>query len=853
MISKASLASQIARLAQNGRPGGQNAVPMPDLGAFSPVVSSYHEWMSGFGVGKPLPRPVLDFLSGAFGPLAPITPFAIDRPDEESGRPGPRRWQYPVGLNLPQYPGNLKLISFANLRAYADLYSVARTCVQLRKQEILGLEWDIVPTSEAHEAMRGDKAALAEFQERRNIALGFWRRPDPNYNNISSWLSACLEDLFVIDALSLYLHPTRLPGSGPFGSDLAALEVLDGSTIYPLVDVAGASPRPPAPAYQQYIWGVPRVDLMTIMLEEDQERIKEELGEPVRQYRGDQLLYAPYVTRSFTPYGFPPMEQAILPITIGLRRQQWALDFFSEGSIPGMFVIAPPEWTPQQIRTFQDSLNALGGDVAMKWRVIVLPGGSKPELQKPPEVASAADQFIVESVLMAFDVKPMELGVAPSGQHGLGGRGLAEASQKAAQRHSLVPLLRWLESAVFDYVIQNVWGQRDMRFRFIGAEETEDEGTKAETMRTYVSAGILTLDEARLAIDQEPYGLPETSSPQVLTASGYVPVTAPAQPQTTAPDGGTGQEPPGVEPGESPEQPSRGESEGNQPAAAPEPAEESETHAAGKAASTYDELEQLKQYLRHGRDPNRFRSVVIPASLVKVISARYLAGDRAAFSWARALLKMRDAKDEAINKIMDDLAHKLGGLAGRLVKGDIVDMHFVDSAVAELQAAYQKALEGGGKAEYEGYELTAEDINIALQYAVQQRQYLAGLAEDVMGMATSEAGEPMLDEGQAASLRNRLGLYASTAYARWEEGRLHGYKARTGDTSPRITWHTVGDSNVCELCAERDGRVYKEEDLPGFPGDGGFGDLCEGAVNCRCFLSWSPGEEMEPVEEEACD
>jgi hypothetical protein len=587
---------------------------------------------------------------------------------------------------------------------------------------------------------------------------------------------------------------------------------------------------------------------MTIMLEEDQERIKEELGEPVRQYRGDQLLYAPYVTRSFTPYGFPPMEQAILPITIGLRRQQWALDFFSEGSIPGMFVIAPPEWTPQQIRTFQDSLNALGGDVAMKWRVIVLPGGSKPELQKPPEVASAADQFIVESVLMAFDVKPMELGVAPSGQHGLGGRGLAEASQKAAQRHSLVPLLRWLESAVFDYVIQNVWGQRDMRFRFIGAEEMEDEGTKAETMKTYVSAGILTLDEARMAIDQEPYGLPGTGTPLVLTATGYVPVTGTALPETAASDGGTAEEPAPEAQGE----PAAVSGE-NAPAPAPEPARESESHPEVKAANPYEELERLGRYLRRGRDPGRFRSDVLPASLVKAVAVGYAAGDRSALPRVRRLLKMREARDETVNKIMEDLAHKLGGLAGKLAKGDIVDMAFVDGAVDELKAAYQKALEGGGKAEYEGYELTAEDINIALQYAVQQRQYLAGLASDVMEMATSEVGEPMLDEGQAAALRNRLGLYASTAYARWEEGRLHGYKARTGDTSPRITWHTVGDSEVCELCAERDGEVYKENDLPGFPGDGGFGDLCEGAVNCRCFLSWSPGEETEPVEEGAGD
>src|ERR1035437_3432732 len=301
MANKTDLIKRVSFALKASQPGlgaGMGMLPyQPGAGGMSPVVTAYHEWSSGSKYGSPLPRPLEDFITGAFGPSAPIVPFAIDEPDDDSGRPAPRRWQYPLSTNLPHLPGSTKMVQFATLREYAEKYSVARTCVQVRKAEVVGLDWDIVPTSEKSEAIGTDKAALKEFKARRDEALEFWKRPDSNYLNFKSWLFALLEEIFVPDALALYLHPTRVAGKGPFGSSIAALDLLDGSMVYPLVDVTGATPRPPAPAYQLYLQGVPRVDLTTIILESDADRLKE-FGPPADEYRGDQLLYAPYNRRA---------------------------------------------------------------------------------------------------------------------------------------------------------------------------------------------------------------------------------------------------------------------------------------------------------------------------------------------------------------------------------------------------------------------------------------------------------------------------------------------------------------------------------------------------------------------------
>ena len=74
-------------------------------------------------------------------------------------------------------------------------------------------------------------------------------------NNFHTEPFGLLEDVFVVDALSLYIHPSRVPGKGLLGSDLAALEVLDGTTIRPLLDVRGGTPRPPASCPWGGSWG----------------------------------------------------------------------------------------------------------------------------------------------------------------------------------------------------------------------------------------------------------------------------------------------------------------------------------------------------------------------------------------------------------------------------------------------------------------------------------------------------------------------------------------------------------------------------------------------------------------------
>lgn len=132
-----------AVLAASGNPGVGSGTPNVQ-GGLSPLVASYTQQYSVNRPYSPLPRPASVFLEGAFGPGSPITAMPIDPPREDTQRPDVRRFQYDVNYNYPVgTPGSegYKLAPFATLRALADSYSLARTCVDKRKSEIIGLEW----------------------------------------------------------------------------------------------------------------------------------------------------------------------------------------------------------------------------------------------------------------------------------------------------------------------------------------------------------------------------------------------------------------------------------------------------------------------------------------------------------------------------------------------------------------------------------------------------------------------------------------------------------------------------------------------------------------------------------------
>ena len=116
-----------------------------------------------------------------FGPGDPLPPVAQE---QAVGR----QFDYPVFANIQMTPRSGEPVSFAQMRALADGYDLLRLVIETRKDQMVKMQWKVVPKDE-------DKEADGRCQQVQDF-LAF---PDQEHN-FQTWLRMVLEDLFVIDA-----------------------------------------------------------------------------------------------------------------------------------------------------------------------------------------------------------------------------------------------------------------------------------------------------------------------------------------------------------------------------------------------------------------------------------------------------------------------------------------------------------------------------------------------------------------------------------------------------------------------------------------------------------------------------
>lgn len=455
------------------------------------------QWTQGQTTGL-LPRPPEQFIQGAFGPSLPASVTPLD-PRQPNGGVLPRRDQYPVGYNLPTPPGQYKLVDFRTLRQLSRIYDIARRCINVRRQEVAQMNWAI--------AMKDDKATPDDATVRDIEA--FFENPDPIRGmRWDTWIKLVIEEVLVTDALAIYPHLSWGPRGGRAHTDLYALEVLDGTTIKPLIDERGTTPDPPAPAYQQFLWGIPRSEFAAD-------------PKPDFEFQAQQLYYEVYSPSTDSLYGFSSLESIILNVNLALKRQQWWTSYYTDGTVPAMLIEAPANWNSLELREFEENWNSmLASDAGWKHRMKFSPGKAQ-ELKPPLNTGTdmtMLDQWLAKITCMGFDVTPIELGLDP--QSGLGGAGWSEQQENVLYRKSLQPLTAWIEGWIND-IIAKWFGRPDIVFRFVFAE-IEDAVKKAQRNQFLFQNAQRTPNELRVEDGLDPVSDPNGDELVVVTRQGPV-------------------------------------------------------------------------------------------------------------------------------------------------------------------------------------------------------------------------------------------------------------------------------------------------------------------------------------------
>jgi 8-oxo-dGTP pyrophosphatase MutT (NUDIX family)/phage portal protein BeeE len=410
--------------------------------------------------------------------MGPGTPIAPSR--GYSVRP--RATDYPAGVNIStQSRRAWGRTGYDVLRELMRAYDIAQMCKNHKIDELRSMEPLLTPM----DGFKGDgESAVAAAR----AAIAF---PDREHS-WDEWLSLWLDNLLTFDSGPLYRRRNR-------AGQIIALEVVDGSTIYPLVDEHGRRPMAPAPAYQQVIKGQASVD-----------------------FTAEDLTYARFRPQTDSPFGMAPLESIMMTVNTDMRLQWHFLQMFTAGNIPGGFMEAPPDLSsPDQINEFQDYWNAtFDGDQETKHKVVFVPAGSKFHQTVPDSFDPEFPKYLAIKVAGAFGVVPQDLGLTDDVNRATG-----ETQTDTQFRVNTLPWVRFVESIVTRY-LQHDLGL-PVQLKLNTGRDKEDRLTEAQAWKLYIESGMASADEGReqilgLPVDNErpvPRGL-------VLPRQGFVPLVS---------------------------------------------------------------------------------------------------------------------------------------------------------------------------------------------------------------------------------------------------------------------------------------------------------------------------------------
>lgn len=420
--------------------------------------------------------------------------FGPDLPMQTSAPVGTplRVTDYPVAYNINIQPRSLEAISFGQMRDIADSFDLVRLCIETRKDQVSRMPWSFRLKPSAGLRAPGGKpdspAVFSNNDPRLQELTDFFSCPDREHT-WQQWVRLWLEDLLVLDAPAMAPIVTQDGELWSPGKRLFALEVVDGATIARKIDPMGRTPAPPAVAYQQIVKGLPAVD-----------------------FTREQLIYRPRNVRPHKFFGFSPVEQIILTINIGLRRQMHLLNYYTEGNVPEAIAQAPKEWSADQISEFQQWFDsAMAGNSAKRRRITFVPQCGDIQFTRDPSLKDALDEWITRIVCYAFGLSPQQFVSVMN-------RATAETSVEQAAAEGLMPILCYLADTI-NFIVARYFSYTDIEFVW-EQDRTLNPLEQAKIDDIYVRAGVLSIDEVREELGKQPLGIKNA----VITNTGIVPL-----------------------------------------------------------------------------------------------------------------------------------------------------------------------------------------------------------------------------------------------------------------------------------------------------------------------------------------
>jgi hypothetical protein len=522
---KSTLAAEIVAEMQKA---GMASTPLGG-GAYNSAYAANEMSTAGQGIvttigqAVPMPRPGFTEGGGGFGamlgPAAPLLPAPIDVVLDDSGRALPRKYEYQTAINLNITQTE---VPFQILHSLAEQCDVIHRAIEIRVGDIVKQQpsWTLsdqaISTIMEEENCSHARAALIgreRFGDEINRLNEFWQNPYvASDRTFSEWITESLWQVFTYDQWCVYPRYN-------FKGNVLGFDVIDAPTIKILLNNRGDVPSPPEPAYQQVLWGFPRGEF--IASPEADGEFYSGTGRD-KEYLTDQMSVFIKNRRTWSPYGYSPVEEAIPAASLYLNRQAWMNSEYQNGSMPMTFMKTnSQELDIHKLAEFERILNGrLTGNTAERHRIKVLPDGFDPVAM--PEMAdrfkSDYDEYIIKRISSIFGVAPAALGVVSRAGLG-GGKGQMEGEQENVETVSTKPMADYIISCINSLSRRYLGASKNVTFVLNDVKSSLDERNRAQALQVSLFSGQKTLNDVQGELGQNLYDMPEADEPFIVAGS----------------------------------------------------------------------------------------------------------------------------------------------------------------------------------------------------------------------------------------------------------------------------------------------------------------------------------------------
>ncbi len=398
-------------------------------------------------------------------------------------------------------------ISYDTLRRAANSVHVARICINALKEKITKTKWVIKATDPSKKVNDEEKGKVEQLL----------RHPNRNSETFRTLLDKMLEDLLVLDAVSI--EKTRYPNG-----ELAELYFVDSATIRPVFDEYGNQDVDIPLKTSENGGNTEMLPVSYLQILNNSQYGGPESGDIIAAWPKKDMIHFhmhPQGSMEGFGYGLSPIEGVLSVVANLLNADNYNSTYFEEGSFPPIVLHLAGQISQRDAEAFREYMyQEMTGNFH---RPAFMAGGEKMEVIDLKSDSNRDMQFMEYTIWLAklmaaaYGLSPQDIGITDS----VGSKNVAETQKDISQAMGYGSILALLTQVINEQIIDD-FGFEDIEFEWV-APDTMDPQIAGTIYDQALKNGTMTVNEVREKIGETPFD-EWADQPAILTAEGYKPL-----------------------------------------------------------------------------------------------------------------------------------------------------------------------------------------------------------------------------------------------------------------------------------------------------------------------------------------